>query len=84
MHEPGVLQLSVPYGSGWRAYVDGKEAKVFRVGGMYLGIGLPAGDHAVTFTYRTPYLILGTCVSAGALILWGVIALIGRRRAKKA
>lgn len=67
-----LLCMSVPYSEGWKAWVDGEPAQVLRVNGMYMGLLLPAGEHTVTFSYRTPYLAVGALVSAA-----GVFALIG-------
>ena len=68
LSKPGVLQISVPYSKGWTATVDGEETDVFQSGGMYTGICLDAGEHAVEFNYVTPGLKAGMAVSAAAVI----------------
>lgn len=73
--EKRYLQLSVPYSSGWRAYVDGEETEVYAANVMFLGIDIPAGNHTVEIRYRTPGLVTGVilsligCLAAG-FILW--------------
>lgn len=69
------LQLSVPYSSGWSAYVDGKETGTYAANVMFLGIDIPAGKHTVEIRYRTPGLVAGVILSligcvAACLILW--------------
>ncbi len=51
-----LLCLSLPYSSGWKAYVDGKEAKLLRTNIMYSGIELESGTHKIELKYETPYL----------------------------
>lgn len=73
--EKRYLQLSVPYSSGWRAYVDGKETETYAANVMFLGMDIPAGNHTVEIRYRTPGLVAGVilsligCLAAG-FILW--------------
>ena len=41
---------------GWTVEVDGNDAEVVVVDGLFLGVHVPAGDHTVTFQYRSPWL----------------------------
>ena len=73
--EKRYLQLPVPYSSGWRAYVDGKETETYAANVMFLGMDIPEGNHTVEIRYRTPGLVAGVilsligCLAAG-FILW--------------
>ncbi len=58
------MLLSVPYAKGWKAYVDGKETEVLRANECYMAIRLDKGTHEVKLTYETPYLKIGTIISA--------------------
>jgi len=49
-----VLVLTDVFYPGWRAYVDKKEAKVYRVNGLVRGVFLKKGNHSVVFKYN-PY-----------------------------
>ena len=48
-----VTQQALP---GWTVEVDGNDAEVVVVDGLFLGVHVPAGDHTVTFQYRSPWL----------------------------
>jgi hypothetical protein len=39
------------YPKGWKAYVDGKETKIYRTNHAFRGIVVPKGDHKVEFIY---------------------------------
>lgn len=81
-----VLQIAVPYSEGWRAWVDGVEQKVFRCGGMYMGVEIGAGAHEIEMRYVTPGLKVGLAVSCAALLVTAVLAVLSaarRRRERK-
>jgi hypothetical protein len=45
------LYLSDTWYPGWRAYVDGKETKVYRANLAFRAVELPKGKHTVLFRY---------------------------------
>ena len=77
-----VLQIAVPYSTGWRAWVDGEEQPVFRCGGMYMGLHIGAGEHEIEMRYVTPGLKAGAAVSLAALALIIALLILDRRRRK--
>jgi len=83
LDRPGVLQISLPYSSGWTASVNGEPAEIRLCGGMYMGVELPAGAHSVALCYVTPGLKTGACISAAALALIIALCILGRVRRKK-
>ncbi len=77
------IYFSVPYDEGWRAYVDGQETEIVYTGAMMM-IKVPAGDHSVTFTYKTPYYSLGLAVSVVSLLIFvGICFWYWRRKANR-
>jgi len=66
---------------GWRASLEGGEAlPIRRANALVRAVTVPAGTHLVTFTYRTPLLILGAWLSlAGVLACAGLIGHAARR-----
>lgn len=69
----GILTSSIPYSTGWRANVNGKNVKTVRTNQAFLGIPLSAGTNHVTFTYQLPGFKPGAFISILGLI-WTVIA----------
>lgn len=78
-----IMVLSIPYSSGWKAYVDGKETKIFRANTMYMGIHLQKGSHTVQLKYTSPGLHLGMIVSAGGILLFVVLVVVSKKRRKE-
>ncbi len=64
-----ILFLSIPYTSGWKAYVDGKKAKLLRADTMFSALSLEAGHHDIKLVYHTPGLLAGVILSIIGLIL---------------
>ena len=69
LQERGILQIAVPYSSGWSARVNGEPAELLRCGGMYMGLDLDAGEYEIELNYITPGLIPGMWISIGAAIV---------------
>ena len=49
--ENSLLVLSDTYYPGWKAFVDGKETKIYRADYTFRGIAVSAGTHQVEFVY---------------------------------
>lgn len=76
-----ILCVSVPYGRGWSAKVDGERRKIFRGNYMFMCLPLTAGYHEIEFCYRTPGLIAGAAISLVSLsVVVGMLVLEGRRK----
>lgn len=48
---PALLFTSIPYDSGWTAYVDGEKAEIKAVAGAFIAIDMKSGEHTVEFRY---------------------------------
>ena len=83
LDEPGVLQLSVPYSRGWKAWVDGARASIVRSDDMYMAIALNGGAHRVELRYETPFLKAGAAMSALTLIAMAGWAIFTKRRSRR-
>lgn len=63
-------QLAYP---GWKAYVDGKETKLYTVNNLIQGMVVPAGEHIIEFRY-VPMDVYGgaivTLLGIAAIIIW--------------
>lgn len=62
-----LVYFSVPNDDGWDATIDGEKATIIDSGGMML-LGVPAGNHTVSFKYHTPGFRIGIVLS---IIFWG-------------
>jgi hypothetical protein len=66
-NSPGLFVLSEQYYPGWRAYVDGKETRIYPVDGILRGIFLDKGKHTLRFEYRPLSFLIGLIVSIVSL-----------------
>ena len=79
----GILCLSMPYEKGWRVYCDGEEIETLPVLNALMGAELPAGAHDITIEYTPEGFSVGAAVSAAALLLFVLLAVLDMRRKKK-
>ena len=49
--EAGLMFTSIPYDSGWTAYVDGRKTDIQTVAGAFIALDLEKGDHVIEFKY---------------------------------
>ena len=80
-----ILQLAVPYSSGWTAYVDGKKTELFTSGVAYMGMKLEKGVHEIELRYRSPWILEGAvlCILAAAGLFVPYKALRKRKKGIK-
>ncbi|MBI5233361.1 MAG: YfhO family protein [Deltaproteobacteria bacterium] len=76
----GVLVLTDTYYPGWKAYVDGKPAKIYRVNGLVRGVFLNNGEHTVIFSYLPLSFTAGSALSLVSLSI--IITLLWKARGK--
>lgn len=71
----GILVLSDAWTPAWQATIDGEDAAVFAVDGLFRGVALTPGAHDVNFHYRPFSYTLGKWVSfvAGLAVLGGIV-----------
>lgn len=78
-----LIFFSVPYDEGWTATVNGKKAEIEKVNIGFMAVKVSSGENNIVFTYKTPGLMLGACISAGSfavLIAYWIIASLIRKR----
>ena len=78
-----LLCLTVPYSTGWKAYVDGTPAVIENVNLMFSGLWLTPGRHTIELRYETPGLLYGLCLSAAGLLLFLFWVFMTRRSGKR-
>jgi hypothetical protein len=73
-----LLFLSDAYYPGWKAYIDGKETKIYRSDFAFRAIFMPKGEHKVEFIYNPFSFTLGVYAAVLGLILMFMGALFRR------
>lgn len=80
--ESALALFTIPYGKGWKVYVDGIEQSVYKADIGFLAIELGKGHHTVVLEYMTPGLIPG-CICA-VIGLAALMIVYCRRHKRKA
>jgi uncharacterized membrane protein YfhO len=81
--QPGEVILTDLYYPGWNVAIDGQAAEERRVEGMYRGVSVPSGKHAVVWTYRPRGVRLGAGISGVTLAALVMLMIVGRVRRGK-
>jgi len=77
----GLLVLADAYYPGWRAFVDGKESKLYPTNFVMRSVLIPAGTHSVEFRYDPLSFKLGVSISLVTLMgVVGWLAWVKRRK----
>jgi hypothetical protein len=74
----GFLVIADGYDEGWRAYIDGRPAPLYRTNSIFRGILVPAGEHSIRLAYSPSYLAASAALSA-LLLMAGAAFLVGSR-----
>ena len=61
--------ISIPYSTGWKAYVNNKETPVIVADTAFMALLLEAGTYNIELKYETPYLKLGFIISLISLMM---------------
>lgn len=83
LRAPAILVLSENYYPAWKAFVDGRPAKIYRADYLFRAVYLQPGNHTVEFVFRSNHYRLGGLASIFAtlaIVTVVVIALIPRRK----
>ena len=80
--DPEFLFVSVPYSIGWRVFDGDKELEVLCADVAFMAVQLEPGQHEIRFIYRTPWLRIGTLITAVSLLCYVSILVIQRKKRK--
>jgi hypothetical protein len=75
-----LLVVAESFHEGWRARVDGAEARVLRVNGDFMGVVVAPGAHAVQLHFAPRSFELGCWVSFAGIAIAVLMAMIGAAR----
>jgi Bacterial membrane protein YfhO len=70
---PGLVVISEMYAGGWKAYVDGKPAKIYPTDYVLRGIALPAGTHSIEMRYAPASIYRGIAISLTAFVVLALL-----------
>lgn len=76
----GIMYTSIPYYKGWKAYVDGEQADIIKIGNALCGVKLSSGSHTVEFKYFPYGLKLGLIISMIGIFVAGGIEFYNKRK----
>jgi hypothetical protein len=76
---PAVLVVTESFDPGWRAWVDGRPAPVWRANAIFRGVAVEPGTHRVEMRYRPPSVAWGAAATVLGIAAMGF--LMGRRGA---
>ena len=65
----GYMFISLPYSSGFRAYIDNEEVDVLKANTGYMAVFVEASDKVLEFKYFTPGLEIGLYISVLGLVI---------------
>ena len=65
----GMVQLSDTFYPGWRAFVDGRETRIWETYGSLRGVVVEAGAHEVEFRFRPLSVFAGSALTAAGVLL---------------
>ena len=68
-----IVSIAQQYSPGWHAELDGEPIDVVEVDGLFLGVDVPAGRHAIDLEYRPGWLTPTLIVSVLAVLAHGRI-----------
>lgn len=74
------LFISVPFSSGWTAYVDGEKTDVLRANIGFMAIPLKSGEHNIELKYVTPGIRVGSFCSIISLAAIAIIYILNKKK----
>ncbi len=69
LEDEDLVFYSVPYDSGWSAYVNGKETEIVKANLGFMAVRVPKGDNEIVFKYMPSGLIIGIYLTIACIII---------------
>ena len=83
MQKSGYLITSIPYDSGFKIQVDGKNVKSEKVNTAFLGCKMKAGEHDIVITYHAPGMAAGKLMSFVGMMGFLILSVLEHVDTKK-
>ena len=78
-----LLMFTIPYDEGWTCFIDGKEAGIKQVLGVFMAVDAPEGTHSYEMKFFPVGMKTGIGLSAAALLTTLVYIPLDSRRRKR-
>jgi len=69
----GYMLLAIPYSKGFKAYLDGKETKIYKANYGYMAVFVDSNAKTFELQYQTPGLEIGTFISISSFLVFVLI-----------
>lgn len=76
--KPKMVVYNDSYTTSWKAYLDGMPVELIRANAAFKGIKVPAGEHAIEFSYHPPggtWVYITATAALFIFLLWTVLML---------
>jgi hypothetical protein len=80
---PGLLVLPDIYYPGWKAFVNGRDQRIYATDGALRGVFVPPGTSHVEFRYEPRQLPIGLALAIGGLVVFLVVWVVPRWRVRR-
>lgn len=70
MDKQNLVFFSIPYHSGWKAYVNGEEAEIEKVNIGFMAVLCNEGKSEIRFEYETPMLKTGGVITVVSFVIF--------------
>ena len=79
----GYCVFTIPYDSGFKAYIDNNEVEIEMVNECFIGFKITSGEHEIKLVYEAPYSNLGKILSIISIIILLILLIFERKTNKK-
>ncbi len=69
LEKSGFLVLSEIYYPGWKAFVDGRESKIYRANYLFRSLHLTKGEHTIKFVFSPISFKIGASMTLSTLLI---------------
>ena len=74
------LTFQIPFDSGWRATINGKNTEIIKMNGAFLGVKLQKGNNEIKLTYIPRYFKISSLLSLISIMALLIIICLEKRK----
>ena len=75
-----LLFFSIPYNDGWKATVDGNEAKLILSDFGFMGLLIEPGKHRIDLIYEIPFINASIFISISGLLIYFILLFLWKKK----